>query len=363
MPRGVKFAVPTIANGKVYVGGQYGVSVFGIFSDPSTNPPTPGHYTGLFYESGGVEFLKSGFFAATIARRGAYTGLLQMGTNRYSLNGHFDSTGSASNTIPRKNLNPLNLQLHKTQDALFGTVSDGTWTADLLANRLTFQVRTNPAPFAPKYTLIIPGPADGNPATPQGDGFGTLTNNRAGLIQITGALGDGTKFTRVAYLSQNGQWPLYVPLYGGPGQILGWLTLASTDQDDLSGQISWIKPKTSSRFYPDGFDLQPTVTGSIYRRPTAGARILNLSGASISMTDGDLSSPIIEPVTLTSQNKVSGNNNLTISFNTSSGRFTGKIVNPSSGKAIVLNGVALQKQNIASGSFLGASHSGRVRIQ
>ncbi|WP_150107289.1 hypothetical protein [Pedosphaera parvula] len=33
LPSGVKFAVPTIANGKVYIGGQYALSIFGILAD------------------------------------------------------------------------------------------------------------------------------------------------------------------------------------------------------------------------------------------------------------------------------------------------------------------------------------------
>src|SRR5207248_6361902 len=103
------------------------------------------------------------------------------------------------------------LQLDVTDGSrITGTISDGTWVAEFTANRAAFNARTSPAPFAGKYTVILPGPADGNSQTPQGDSYGSLTVDQAGRVRFRGALADGTKLTQSTTISQDGQWPLYV---------------------------------------------------------------------------------------------------------------------------------------------------------
>lgn len=361
MPNGVKFAPPTIANGKVYVGGQYGLTVFGLLGADPANSPRPGIYSGLFYESGGVEFLKSGSFNATLTKRGAFSGRLRMGAGVYPFGGRFDSNGTATATITRKGFSALTLTLEANADVLTGTVSDGTWTADLAAYRAAFNIRTNPAPYSPRYTVIVPGPADGNPDNPQGDGFGVVTVTRAGVATISGRVADGAHVTQSAWVSQNGQWPFYAPLYRGKGQILGWLSVAP---DDLSGQVSWIRPAIpNAAYFPNGFEIQSQVSGSAYRRPASGTRILDFVNGALTLTDGDLTSPVSGFVTLAANNKITSTSHFSLTFTTLSGFFRGSVANPAGGKPILYSGVALQKQNIGAGFFLGTHHSGRVRLE
>jgi len=56
-----------------------------------------------------------------------------------------------------------------------------------------------------------------------------------------------------------------VPLYGGRGLLLGWLTFTNRATDDLAGLVSWIKPtKPLTKYYPGGFTNESVALGCRY---------------------------------------------------------------------------------------------------
>jgi hypothetical protein len=324
--------------------------------------PVAGTYQGLFYSSNGVAVRSSGFFSANLTTTGAFSARIQLAPGVSYLSGQFSLTGLFSNSIPLQALGPITaqLQLGLLDSTMTGQISGTNWTADLLANRAPYST-TNPAPQAGRYTLLIPGNADSS-LQPGGDGFGAVTVDASGNVSFSGTLGDGTPATAAAVLGGQGQWPFFVPLYSGKGSILGWLTFSNAPDSDISGLLNWIKPaQPGARLYPAGFTNVTGAIGSAYQF-TSGVPVLDFSAGQLSLTNGNLS--FTNQIILGANNIVTNlsTNNLTLRLATSSGLFTGSVVNPATGSPISISGIVLQKDNFGAGFFLGTNQSGQVLL-
>jgi hypothetical protein len=327
--------------------------------------PIKGTYSGLFYPTNGVLQSNSGAFTLSTTVQGKYTGKIQMGNTRYSISGQLNHSGQASNTILRGTQNPLNLDLQmdwEDSDRLTGILTDGSWVAALWADRGVFDLKINRAPEAGQYTLVIPGALDST-VEPGGDSYATLSVQAAGQVRLAGTLADGTKFMQSAQVSKDGQWPLYVPLYSGQGSLLSWIAFGVSDSDDLSGVLNWIKPNLpKAKFYPGGFTMNTTASGSRYLKPALGQRVLDFSEGTVQLSGAYLTNGLFNDVLLGADNKATNlsSNKLTLTFTLSSGLFRGNVVDSGTGKLILFNGVVLQKSNLGSGYFLDAGQSGWV---
>ena len=349
--------------------------LFGItpFSKPVDPPkpfvPSKGTYNGLLYEAGGVAQRSSGNFTIATTAKSALSGSMQIGGMRYSISGYFLTNGHFTGAIKRGKLSLFHVQLQvdlADPDRIAGTVAaaDGSWMAALEGDHAVFSSKTNPALQAGNYTLIVPG-SPGSATEPGGDGYGTIKMDASGKAQLAVSLADGTKATATAVLSKDGALGVYVPLYRSQGLILSWITFATTPTADLGGKLNWIKPPTSaSKYYPRGFTLQTTITGSKYSQPARGTPILSFTDARLVLTGGGLTSPSVNPITLDANNRVTSTNKVRLTFMLSTGTFTGSAPNPTGGrtKTISFGGVVLQKRNEAKGSFLGTTESGEVLL-
>ena len=338
-----------------------------------------GTYTGLFFDTNGVAPESSGFFTVTTTDKAKFSGKLQIGAARYSMKGGFDTNnGLAQFTLSPRNLPPLDvllqldLSLTNRTDQITGSVSDRTWTSDLIGYRPVFDGRTNVAPQAGQYTMIIPGNSD-SAAAPGGDSYGTLTISTSGKLRFAGALADGTKLSQSVPLSMEGLWPFYGSLYGGQGSILGWLLCTNTtpstnaSSGDVTGSIAWFKPPAvaKAKFYTSGFTVMTNVMGSSYTRPLTGEMILDLPAGNIMLTGGNLTDTITDQITIDSRNRVTdiSGNKLVLTFSVSAGTFSGSLANPAVPKPIPFKGVVLQKNGTANGFFLGTDQSGQVLLK
>jgi hypothetical protein len=331
------------------------------------NPFTPviGNYAGLFYDTNGITISNAGYFSTVLANKGTFSSKWQFAGATYSLAGTFAADGTFSNAIVRRGLSPLTVQLDidlSGAETITGTISDGNWTAELVANRAHFS-KTTPAPQSGSYTLVIPG---GNePSTqPGGIGAGTVKVDTLGNITFSDALGDGTKVSQRTFISKDSQWPIFASLYAKQGLLIGWLTFDTNQPNsDIAGPVSWIKlPQANSKFYPAGFDLDGIqAIGSKYSF-TPGVPLVNWTNGQVVLENGNLSPGITNGLSIDANSKITGTNKLVLSFTTATGLFRGSVMNPDTAKPIPVNGVMLQKQNLGYGYFLGTNQTGSVTL-
>jgi hypothetical protein len=328
-----------------------------------------GSYHGLCdYETYRHE--SSGFLTVRLTDLGAFSASLILGGKKTSFSGRFGLDGLSTTTVVRAGASPLTVflmaDLAGGSDQITGTISDGNWTAPVLANRARFHKTENPAPHEGRYTFILPGDDHDAVNQPGGDSFGTVTVDAGGSVKFSGTLADGTPFSQKAPLSKDGWCPLYVSLYGGEGAILCWIIFVESSEADFTGNLNWIKPViASAKYYPNGFALQRDISGCRYRPPTNSAdRVLMFTDGRVRFSAGNLAEGFEELVSLGDNNKVTdgGTNKLTLSIVSSSGLITGRVTPPGTTGSVVFRGAVYQRLNYGSGFFLGIDQSGRFQF-
>jgi len=332
---------------------------------PNPLIPAAGNYSGLFYTTNGegVTLSNSGSFTATVTGNGAFSAKLQQEAQSYSLAGQFALDGvwqtSSVKDAPGMSV-ALKLQLNGG-DEITGQISNGSWTAELLASRAVYS-KTNSVPYPGQYTLVIPGSHD--PANlPGGHGATAVNVSAAGIVVVSGILGDGTAITRSTFLSKQGQFPLYAAPYAKKGIVIGWLTFTNdtTTASDLQGVLSWIKPgRLGTKLYPGGFDWPydsetPNAFGSAFISKTP---LLNWTNGAVILENGNLTLCITNGLMLSSAGEFKGANKLSGVITVSgvkAGLFKGSVIDPITKTAKTINGAILQRRNAAYGNFLGTN--------
>jgi hypothetical protein len=330
-----------------------------------------GVYSGLFYPtdksymSTNAGPTNSGFVGLTLNNRGGYSGSLLFGGQVWSFTGAFDVGLQSRATAARKGstaLGPsLSLRLNPAiyypqadeteTNVLTGTIAQGSqWLSDLRAYRNS---TGNSNLYAGAYTLLIEGCndwgtcfGDGFTTLPDGDSPATVTILPTGAIQVrNGTLADGTAFATNAMASEQGVLPLYVPLYGGQGFLMGWVTL-TTNQS--GSPVEWLMPpRLSGHYNTNGFSQSRLLLLTKYAAPAPGQNAMNWSNAVVQITGGNLPIPANSTDILTSQVLVSNNvvrvisgtiSNLTITITATNGLFKGSFRNPVSNTITSFNG-------------------------
>jgi len=351
-----------------------------LASTSGTPPPPPpdtnfvavaGSYSGLVSSNVPLPGT-TGLLTVKLDENGSFSASLVFGGVRLSFKGAFDDSGDYSTNLMTRLGTTLSITLqaetNAAADQITGTVSDGSFTSDLTANRSTFNAVTNPATeFQGYYTLLFE-PGSTNADFPQGNGYGLVSVKAGGKIKLNGKLADGTKITQTGTVSDDGSWPVYIPFIKKQGLLSGWLTFTNiVGVSDLSGTLAWTKPP-SARLYPDGFTGTVTAVGALYTKPPAGTPALTVSNSTCNVLftagGGNLSTVVSNSLTLNAANKLSAcvPDGSQYKIVRASGLFTGNFRNPATGKRTKFKGVLLQRQNLGAGFFIGTNLTGSVTL-
>jgi hypothetical protein len=351
------------------------ISDFAFTALPATAlfAPYQGTYSGLV-ESQPASNALAGLVTITVNSAGAFSGSLNLASQKLNLRGQFRNDGTFSGSIPRGRSSPLAvtlaLDITNGTDQITGTVSNAT-TANLSANRAAFS-KASPAPagYVGAFTLLLPAdPAHPEATAPQGTGWATATIDAGGTVHLSGMLGDGTKISQTATLSKAGTWPFFVAPYKGGGSVSGWLAFHDVDKtSDIDGTLNWFKlPNQSDALYRGGFSEQISLIGSRYESKsgppvllagTGGKGVMTISGGNLNGTAGP------DDVLISPTNTVSSSNDkaFTMKLTLATGAFTGTFADPGGGKPKAFSGVVFQKQNICAGLFSGNGQTGSIEI-
>jgi hypothetical protein len=341
---GVAQITITVSDGTLTAQSGFSLNVQQAVALPAASAGNKSTYNGLFYESDAVRMQSAGSFKITVSTGGKYSGTVQMAAGRYPFSGQFGTLCQGTKVILRKGANSLNVSFTLKPGSagqLTGSLSDGTWTAQLYGGLAAFNSKTNPAPYAGSYTLEIPGQQN-LPSFSLGNGFASLKVDGNGNVKLAGALADGTKLSQAAAVSGDGTWPVFAPLYAGKGVLMGWVSFASRPNDDLHGTLNWLKmPVTTTHFYPGGLAVASAAVGSVFvpgPQPFAVGRAqLQLGGTG----DGLIMTLKVSPTT---------------------GVFNGSMLNRVTGRPVKFQGTVVDKMNAGYGFVLGTDQSTPVTL-
>jgi hypothetical protein len=331
---------------------------------PNPFLPLKGTYNGLARRSTAVELSTAGYITLTTTAAGKYSGKLTMGGKALALAGTFNLDKSLAKSLPRAGTTPLNVALQlSTEGMVTGSVSDGSFSAEILANKSPFS-STNGCPWEAKYTVCLPG-EPGDDSQPAGHSYGIVTVDRSGNVSFTGWLADGTAVpvSQKTTISAGGHWPLYVPLHKGSGMLLSWMHFTNQAASDISGVVHWSKPPVANaRYYPAGFIQETEMVGSRYIPPSADLEVLSWVQGFADFSGCNPGASFSTEIFLY-QGVSAGTNKMTLKWDRAKGTCTGTIGFPGQTRTTPFQGVVFGKLARAYGYFLGTNCSGAVVLR
>ncbi len=149
-----------------------------------------------------------------------------------------------------------------------------------------FHAKTDPCPWAGKYTFAFNNLTNNGTTTPPGgDSIGTATVRGDGLMTLRGTLADGTRFSVNSRPSEDGTYLVFFT----PGKTLGsyfqsTFTISQRADEwyhvaENQGTARWVKPANARDLtYRDGFDASLDVQMVEWKSPAKGQLLRDFLG-------------------------------------------------------------------------------------
>lgn len=328
----------------------------------------PGSYNGLFYLDDDPTDDTSGYVTLTVDSSQIYSGKVLQHGHSYPFTGRFSAGKSVASTIVRTGKRSLRINLKAPADTGFdgirGVVNDGFRVIPLQARRSVYSA-SSPTPQAGNYTLALTGIRSAS--APNGHGFGNLTISSQGNINFIAKLADDTSASQGTMVANAGVWPVYIPLYGGKGSVLGWLSFTNSSDTRCAGELRWIKaPHSGGKNYPGGFATKVPIIASSFA-PTAAGLGIDLNNYELVFDGAKIYSAVSDQLTTITGNTINFSqvsaSTGTLTADPTTGQFSGTFIHPITKLKTPIKGIVLQEQGEAAGYFISGKLSGRVVLK
>lgn len=305
-------------------------------------PNIAGTYYGIFFPTN-IATDNSGYFALTLNTSGYLSGTLQFPLRTYSITYPVNPSGTTGWLAGEGFDGPdgpdvyfeVSFDLTNGTDTVTGYVYWDETYASLTGYRGVTILPTNTV--VGKYILNFETVTNLLGSGPTNDGYATLSVGKTGTMTIGGTLADNSTFSRTTGVSKDGIWPIYAPLYGGGGLILGWETNVIGTTPTSAGSVGtfvWIKPKIKGLYYTNALGILAASTGTNYVAPINGSQY------QVVFEGGTVNPSLNNTLTVNKSGQFvpgAGPDKLKISLS-AAGAITGTIYNPADNKTLPIRG-------------------------
>lgn len=327
-----------------------------------------GAYAGLAWVPSAVGFETSGWVQFELDAQGRLQGRLGWAGRMHPLRGQFDDEGRARQMIARPGETSLVCELslsHRLPEAptnaLLGWVQEGEWTSPLTAlpalKALPEQV--------PSGTYVAALVARNAPPQVQGDGWVVARLNAGGVVTFSGQLNDGTPWEGKSFLLEGGRCPVYVPLYGGGGALVGWWQFDGRKAVQLGGQLAWFKPESpKDKTLPQGIAALLTVCGQFHQTGGPGRGGWGAPQTVLTLTGGGVPESLGSVLAVDERGRahfvLAAYEKMEFRWDPAQSLFAGTFLHPVTRKTTAFQGVFLPRLGWGSGYFAGPEGLGLV---